>query len=195
MTPGSTTWTRWRDSTNRNAPGGGREKWKNTESYPQAEIITFHFPAREGFPPLKLVWYDGGLMPPRPEELDDGRRMGDDTGGAIYVGSKGTIMTGSHGANGVRIIPESKMKEYKQPPKTLPRVKSHYEEWINACKGQGATGAPFSYAGPLTETVLLGNVALRSGEKIRWDSAAMKVTNCDEANALLSRTYRDGWAV
>lgn len=176
-------------------PGGGRAKWKNTESWPQAQIVTFHFPAREGFPPLKLMWYDGGLMPPRPQELEDGRRMGDDCGGAIYVGTKGTIITGSHGANGVRLIPESRMQEYKQPTKTLPRVDNHYQEWIRACKGDGKTGAPFDYAGPLTETVLLGNVALRSGERIRWDSAAMRVTNCDAANEYLQRAYRKGWSL
>jgi predicted dehydrogenase len=96
------------------------DKPVNTETYPQASIVTYKFPAREGFPPLTLTWYDGGLMPPRPEELPDGIRMGDAFGGALYIGDKGKILCGSHGADGLRIISEERMRDYVRPPKRFP---------------------------------------------------------------------------
>ena len=134
-------------------------------------------------------------MPARPEELEDGRKMGDQCGGAIYVGNKGRILCGSHGADGLRLIPETKMKAYQRPPKTLPRSIGHRQEWIEACKGGKAAGANFDYAGPLTETVLLGNIALRTGEKLYWDSENLKVTNMPEANNYIHREYRKGWSL
>ncbi|MBN2029615.1 Gfo/Idh/MocA family oxidoreductase [bacterium] len=171
------------------------DKPKNEETYPRASMVTYRFPAREGFPPLKLTWYDGGLMPARPEELEGGRKMGDTYGGALYMGSKGKILCGSHGANGLRLIPESKMAAYTQPPEMLPRSIGHAEEWIAACKGGQPAGANFDYAGPMTETVLLGNIAIRTGEKLDWDSENMKITNVPEANAYLHRPYREGWSL
>jgi hypothetical protein len=170
-------------------------KPKNTESYPQASLVTYHFPAREGFPPLKLMWYDGGLMPPRPEELPDGEPMGDTYGGALYIGTKGKILCGSHGANGAKIIPAEKMKAYQQPPTTLPRSIGHRQEWLRACRGGEKAGSNFDYAGPLTETVLLGNVALRTGTKLYWDSEKFEFTNSAEANRFLHREYREGWTL
>lgn len=131
------------------------DKPKNEETYPRASIVYYKFPARDNFPPLKLTWYDGGLMPPRPEDLEEGRQMGDQFGGALYFGDKGKILCGSHGANGLRLIPETKMKEYQLPPKSLPRSIGHRQEWIEACKGGKPAAANFKYAGPLTETVLL----------------------------------------
>ena len=171
------------------------DKPKNLETYPRATMVTYRFPARESLPPLKLVWYDGGLMPSRPEELEDGRKMGDKYGGAIYVGTKGKILCGSHGANGLRLIPETKMQAYQKPPQILPRSIGHREEWIAACKGEAPAGSNFDFAGPLTETVLLGNIALRFDEKLYWDSANMKVTNYPEANEYVHRNYRDGWSL
>jgi predicted dehydrogenase len=164
----------------------------NTESYPQATIVYYHFPARGQHPPLKLVWYDGGLQPEHPEELEPGRKMGDTYGGAFYIGDKGIIMTGSHGARGVRIIPEAKMAAYQRPPKTLPRSIGHYEEWIRACKGGEPGGTNFEYAVPLTITVLMGNVALRHMEKLHWDADAMQFKEAT-ANEYLMRAYRQGW--
>jgi len=167
---------------------------KNIESFPQAVLAHYQFPAREGFPPLKLTWYDGGLRPPRPVELEAGRKMGDQFGGALYVGTKGKILTGSHGARGARIIPESKMQEYRRPPETLPRCpKGHHQEWISACKGQGTTGSNFDFAGPLTETALLGNISLRTDEKLYWDSENFRFTNSEKANEFLHYPYRKGW--
>ena len=172
--------------------GFSRPEPKNLDTYPRASLVTYRFPAREGFPPLKLMWYDGGLMPPRPEELEDRRRMGNEDGGMLYVGTKGKILANS---DSIRLIPESRMKEYKRPPKTLPRSIGHRQEWIQACKGNGKASTNFDYAGPLTETVLLGNVAIRTDKKLHWDSENFRITNVREANEHLHREYREGWVL
>jgi len=171
------------------------DKPRNTETYPRASIVTYTFPEREGFPALTLTWYDGGLMPSRPEELADDRQMGDTYGGALYVGTEGKILCGSHGANGLRILPEERMQDYTRPPKSLPRSIGHHEEWLRACKGGEAAGSNFDYAGPLTETVLLGNVALRTRTKLKWDSRGMRFPNHPDADAYVHRTYREGWSL
>jgi predicted dehydrogenase len=171
------------------------DKPVNTETYPQASIVTYRFPAREGFPPLKLTWYDGGLLPSRPEELPDDRKMGDTYGGALYVGSKGKILCGSHGANGLRILPEKLMQEYQRPPASIPRSIGHHAEWIRACKGGPPAGSNFDYAGPMTETVLLGNVAIRTRSKLVWDAQSLSFPNFPEADAFVHRPYRKGWTL
>lgn len=167
----------------------------NNESYPRASIVRYRFPARGTRPPLKLNWYDGGLMPARPEELEPGRRMGNAYGGLLFVGEKGKILCGAHGADGVRIIPEARMEAYARPPKRLPRSVGHHQEWIDACKGGPRPGSNFDYAGPLTETVLLGNVAIRAQQKIEWDPVQKSITNLPEANSYLTRDYRTGWSL
>lgn len=165
----------------------------SAEVHPLSAIVTFKFPARPGFPPLKLTWYEG-TRPPRPDELEDGRQWPAE-GGALIKGSKGTIMAGVYG-NSPRIIPESKMKEAVLPPKTLPRVKgSHEADWVRACKTGEPAGADFSYSGPLTETCLLGNIAKRVDARIEWDSAQLKITNLAEANRYVRTEYRKGWSL
>ena len=154
------------------------------ETYPAASIVRYQFPAREGMPPVKVHWYDGGLKPPRPEELEPMRELG--AGGTIYIGDKGTML-------GHRLIPESRMRAYKQPEKILPRSIGHYEEWLAACKGGAPGGSNFDIAGPLTEVVLLGNIALLTKKRLEWDSKNMCITNVPEAHALLRGEYRDGW--
>jgi predicted dehydrogenase len=172
------------------------DKPVNTESYPRASIVRYEFPARGDMPPVELTWYDGGLMPPRPAELEEGRQMGDKLGGIIFIGDKGKIMGGSHGGAGARIIPESKMKQYDRPPKTIPRSPGHHAEWVNACKSGQAAGSNFDYAGPLTEVVLVGNIALRMmHKKLYYDGPNMKVTNLPEANEYIHRQYRQGWTL
>ena len=135
-------------------------------------------------PPLKLVWYDNGLQPPKPAELEDDRELSAE--GALLVGSEGKMLDG-------RIIPESKMQSYKFPPKTLPRSVGHHREWLEACKGGAPGGSSFDFAGPLTEVVLLGNVAMQAGKKLYWDPQNMQITNMPAANQFLRRTYRAGW--
>jgi predicted dehydrogenase len=164
----------------------------NRDSYPTASTIYYEFPARGDMPPVKLTWYDGGRLPPRPEELEAGRRMPES--GTIFVGDKGKIISDEY-SGAPRIIPESKMKAYKVPPKTLPRSIGHHNEWVEACKGGKQPGSNFEFASLMTQVVLLGNVALRAGKKLSWDGANMKVTNVPEANEYLHRPYRDGWTL
>ncbi|MBP7949332.1 MAG: Gfo/Idh/MocA family oxidoreductase [Verrucomicrobiales bacterium] len=167
----------------------------NEETYPLASMVTYQFPARGELPPVKLVWHDGGLRPQRPEELEDGRTMG--ATGALLVGDKGKILSQKMQWS---LIPEKRMREYGAPPRKLERSIGHYKEWAEACKGGAAAGSHFDWAGPLTETVLLGNVALRlrmreelTTKKLLWDSAALRFTNSEEANKFLRRDYRTGW--
>ncbi len=166
----------------------------NAEVHPDKAVVTYHFPAREGFPPLKLTWYEG-QEPPRPKELEDGRGL-PEQGGVLFKGDKGTIMCGVYG-NSPRLIPETAMKAYQRPEKTLPRIKcSHEQDWINAIKTGVKASADFSYSGPLTELAQLGNIAKRfPNQKLLWDNANMKVTNLDEANEWVRRPYRQGWAL
>ena len=165
----------------------------NKETYPLGSMVTYEFPARGDMPACKLVWYDGNLRPPRPEELEQGQTMGDN--GRLLIGDKGKIL-------GSKIIPESKRKAYQEPEKTIPRSPGHYVEWIQACKGGKPAGSNFDWAGPLAETVLLGNVALRTGlrdeltrMKLLWDGPNLKFTNLDDANEYVRREYREGWKV
>ncbi len=163
------------------------------ETAPKASTITFQFPSREELPGVKLVWYDGGREPERPAELEEDRKMSDVFGGTLYVGDKGKLLTGGLG-DGPRLIPESKMQAFSRPKPTLTRSPGHYQEFINACKGGPAAGAAFSYGGPLTETVLLGNVAIRAaGKTLEWDAPSMKITNDADANAFVDAVYRTGW--
>jgi predicted dehydrogenase len=164
------------------------------ETYPTASIIHFSFPARSDQPPVKVTWYDGGLKPPRPVVLEEGKPMGRENEGLLFVGDQGSIMCGFNGA-APRLIPETKMQEFKQPPKTLPRSAGNDREWIEACKGGQPGGANFEFTGPVTETVLLGNVALRTGKKLIWDGPKMKAGNAPEAQAYIKREYRQGWSL
>ena len=165
----------------------------NKETYPLASKVHYEFPARGDMPPVKVVWYDGGMRPPRPAELEDGRQVGDN--GKLFIGDKGKMLS-------ERIIPESKMKEYGKPPQLLERSPGHHIEWIEACKGGKPAGSNFDHAGPLAEAVLLGNVALRpelkeigNRKKLLWDPEKFEITNVPEANQFLRREYRDGWTL
>ena len=166
----------------------------NSDTHPLASIVTYQFPARGDLPPVKLTWYEG-LRAPRPAELEDGRAMGDREGGVVFKGDKGKLTCGTYG-NGPRLIPESKMKDYKRPPKTLPRVKgSHEIDWVRACKSGKPAGAGFDYSGPLTEICMLGNAARRIDARIEWDAENLKVTNLPEANKYIRTEYRKGWSL
>jgi predicted dehydrogenase len=165
------------------------------ESVPLASIVHYQFPARGDLPPVKVHWYDGGLLPARPDEMEDDRDL-DAEDGVIFVGDKGKMLVEGWGGERPRLIPETRNKEYKRPPKTLPRSIGHHKEWIQACKGGPAPRSNFDFAGPLTEAVLLGSVCTRhGGEKLIWDSANLKVTNVPDANKLLHYEYRQGWTL
>lgn len=169
----------------------------NDETYPLGSMITYQFPARGGMPALKLVWCDGGLRPPRPPQIKDSDLMGDN--GHLLIGEKGIINTDW---SKWRIYPEKLAKEYGEPPKKLERSPGHHQEWVNACKGGPKAGSNFDWAGPMTEVVLLGNVALRTQLRerltrsvLQWDSEKLAFSNVPEANQFLRREYRQGWSV
>jgi len=169
----------------------------NKDYYPLASIVTYQFPERNGKPPVKLVWYDGGLTPPRPADLEPGRKMGDSGGGVLYYGTKGTIMHGTYGT-GVRIIPEPKMQEFVRPEKTIPRSPGIHQEWIQAIKEGKKSSTDFSYSGKLTEVMLLGNIAIRLAEintVLNWDGDKFMFTNLPEANDYLTKEYSPGYSL
>ncbi|HYW80686.1 MAG TPA: Gfo/Idh/MocA family oxidoreductase [Thermoguttaceae bacterium] len=144
--------------------------------------------------PMKLVWHDGHFAVPRPSMLEEGRDL--PQSGAVIYGEKETILHGSHGAGGARIIPEIRMKQFKAPEKTLSRVNmGHEADWLRACKdGKPASSNFADYGGQLTEMVLLGVAAQRTpGEKLEWDGEKLEFTNNDKANEHLHTPYREGW--
>jgi predicted dehydrogenase len=166
----------------------------NPDIHPLAAIVTYQFPARGDLPPVKLTWYEG-VRAPRPLELEDGRRMGHVEGGSLFKGTRGKLVGGVYGED-PRLIPESRMKEYKRPPKTIPRVEgSHEQDWVRACKAGKKAGADFEYSGLLTEICLLGNIAKRMDARIEWDGPNLNVTNLPEANKYVRTTYREGWTL
>ncbi len=174
-----------------------QETQAKNEMYPRSSIVRFKFPARERMPPVDVTWWDGGLMPARPAGLEPGRRMGDLDGGILLIGDKGAIMAGCYGES-PRLVPESSMKKYKRPRKTLERIPEgldgHEKDWIRACKGGKPASSNFEYSGPLSEAVLMGNLAVRfPGRQLLWNGEAMEVTNDKDANAYVRREYRDGW--
>jgi len=165
------------------------------EIYPVASMIRYEFPKRGSKPPVTMTWYDGGLMPFRPKELEEARRMGDKDGGILLIGDKGKLMAGVYGES-PRLIPETAMRKFSVPPKTLRRTEGIYKEWIDACRGGEEASSNFNVSGLLTEIVLLGNVALRfPNQKLYYDGANMEVTNIEEANQYLKREYYGGWTL
>jgi predicted dehydrogenase len=173
------------------------ERWENKETYPSAEVVHYQFPARGNMPPVKLHWYDGGILPARPDDLEPSRRIPES--GTIFIGDKGKLICDTYSEN-PRIFPESKMKEYKRPAKTLRRVKGgvegHEKDWISACKGGPAASSNFDYSGPFTETVVMGNLAVLNPDKVlEWDGENMRMTNDEKANAFVKPQYREGWSL
>jgi len=165
----------------------------NKASYPVATMTHYDFPARGNRPPVKLTWYDGALLPPGLKALGAAQMSKD--GGVLYVGDKGELIHETYGAN-PRLLPQSLHESVGTPPQKFARINtSHEMNWVNACKGKAEASSPFSYAAQLTEVMLLGVVSLRAGGRIEYDAANMRVTNMPEANAFLSREYRDGWVV
>lgn len=165
----------------------------NKETYPSGSIVRYEFPARGEMPPVSLTWYDGGLRPLLIPELDPGMKMGE--GGTLYVGDKGKILND-------QILPASLRESYKAPVPYIPSSPGHEEEWILACKGGASAGSDFEWAGPLTETVLLGNIAIRNevkeklgGEVMQWDPEKFTFINMPEADKFLHCEYRSGWTL
>jgi predicted dehydrogenase len=170
----------------------------NNETAPNWSVITYEFPARGDRPATKLIWYDGKKKPSpslaRVNELPDN--------GVIMVGDRDTLYVPSYWGAG-SFVSGAKMEDFKSVPETLPRSpgadkdndRAHHQEWIAACKGHGKALSNFDVAGPMTEAVLLGDVALRVGKKIEWNAKQLRVTNNPEANQFLRAQYRPGWDV
>jgi len=166
------------------------------ETYPLASIIYYEFPTRGEMPPVKFTWYDGGLKPPRPEELEANRPFKgegeEDDEGLLFIGDSGKILCGFNGAN-PKLIPQARMDAFKPPPKTLPRSPGNEREWLDACKGSKVKpGANFEFSGMVTETLLLGNVATLAGQKLGWDRPNLRV-NSEAAQKYVSPERRQGW--
>ena len=185
-----------------------------TDSYPPSAKTHIQFPARDKMPPVEMIWYDGGIKPRRPDELLPDEPMGELDGGIIFEGTRGKLMAGLFGRNAT-LLPTKLMKETTLPASKYPYVEGgsdgHQQQWVKACKkGYGTyTSSPFDIAGPLTETVLMGNLAVRSynyqekdakgspqypgRKKLLWDGENMRITNFEPANRFVKREYRAPW--
>jgi hypothetical protein len=162
----------------------------NDETAPKWSIVRYDFPARGARPPVKLTWSDGGKQPSRElTELAVGEKLNDN--GSLFIGDRGKLLFQREKPIRLRPWP----KDFKLPAATVPRSPGHYLEWINACKGGAPAKSNFDYAGPLTEAVLLGNVALRTGKPIEWDAEKLQVRNRPEAARFVRREYRSGWTI
>ena len=178
----------------------GYDSKNNPVSHPLATQAVYHFAARGNQPPVKMIWLDGGLMAPRPEVLPEKVTL-ERGGGVIIIGEKGILMHETYGKN-PRLFPESLMEAAAKVPQKYERIEIdnnknplHRQNWAKACKGQAKSTSPFEYASKLTETMLLGIVALKTGQgaQIRYDGEKGEVTNLKEANQYLHREYRKGW--
>lgn len=195
-----------------------KEMWndsQNQDACPPASIIHLNYPRKDGKGNIKVSWHDGGLLPERPDELHPDEPFGNWDGGVLFIGTKGKLLADCYGAN-PRLLPTKLMQEKTLPKETIKRVpEGHYQQWVNACiagYGNAETSSPFEYAGPFTESILMGNLAIRSflmtnpklkgwedkylgRKKLLWDAKNMKITNFDEANQFVRREYRPGYSM
>ncbi|MFV0267813.1 MAG: Gfo/Idh/MocA family protein, partial [Draconibacterium sp.] len=172
----------------------------NNDSAPNAEVIRYEFPRRDNLPKVAMPevtvsWYDGGFMPPRPDELKDGEQMGDEGGGCIFYGTRGKIMCGTYGAN-TTLLPTSEMAHFELPVMSIRRISNameggHEQDWIRACKENKETrveaSSNFAYAGPLNEMVVMGVLAVRLQSlerKLQWDGPNMRFKNISDSDNL-----------
>jgi predicted dehydrogenase len=173
-------------------PAWTRSVVSNTpETFPISSIVTWNFAARGANPPVRMVWYEGGLKPPRPADMAPEDQLGPD--GILFIGEKGILASGFTG--GPRLLTEARRKDFTPPPKNLPRTVGHYLEWIEACKGGQAASCNFDFGSQLTEICQLGVSAQRSGRYLAYDAAEMRFTNDMDANQYLHEQYRPGWSL
>jgi len=168
-----------------------------SETYPWANIVRYDFSARGDMPAVKFNWYDAGLKPARPDELEENRPLKgegeEDDEGLLFIGEHGKILCGFNGAN-PKLIPQAKMDAFQPPPKTLPRSPGNEREWLDACKGSKVKpGGNFEFSGMVTETLLLGNVTTLVGQKLKWDRPSMKAVNSDAADKYIRPERSKGW--
>jgi predicted dehydrogenase len=170
---------------------------KQADTFPQGCTIRFEFPAKEGRGAVTLYWYSGAdaVKKPAPEGLEDGQEL--PATGAVLLGDQGALIHGSHGASGVRIVPEARRKAYKLPPPSIPRVGDHYKDFVAAIREGRKAGSDFAlYGGPLTELAMLGIIAMNfPGRKLTWEGEGARFSDSPEANRHLDHPYRKGWTL
>jgi predicted dehydrogenase len=157
-------------------------------------VVRYEYPANDKRPPVKLTWYDSGKQPELAQTLKiSGKPLGEVyKSGQLFVGTEGMLVSNY---SKYQLLPEEKFANYKRPPETIAKSIGHHKEFIEAIKGNGKTLCNFDYSGALTEAVLLGTIAYRSGQKIQWDAANLKVTNSPAAQQLVHKEYRKGWTL
>lgn len=153
---------------------------------PEGLIVRYKFPTSNQQKPVNLTWYDGNLIPNKIE----GQPV--PPNGVMFIGTKGSMFA-DYGK--YRLFPADKFVGFKPPEKTIPDSIGHHAEWIKACKDGSPTTCNFDYSGALTETVLLGNIAYRTGKALDWDAEKLVATNVPEAAKLVTKEYRAGWEV
>ena len=162
----------------------------NQETFPSWSILRFEFPSRGPLPPVTMHWYDGGKKPSA--ELLGGEQLAKN--GAILVGDEGTMYSIEWTGSNWRLLPNEKFRDYRPSEPSVARSSGHHAEWITACKGGPKAFCNFvDFGAQLTEVMLLGNLAIRSGQKIEWDAQAMRAIGCPEADEFIRREYRKGW--
>jgi len=151
-------------------------------------IVRYEFPARDGLPPVKMTWYDGGKKPAFLAE----RKIPAWGAAVLFIGQKGMLMSdyGRH-----QLLPEAQYADFKRPEPTIPNSIGHHAEWFQACKTGSPTTCNFDYSGTLAEAVLLGVVSYRVGKKLEWDAAQLKAVGCPEADIFIKKPYREGWTL
>lgn len=172
------------------------QKGMTAQTGPLTSTIKFEFPARGDMVPVTVYWHDGQAQPPRPDDIPAEQKLGDGNNGSLYYGENGYLTSGEYGGSS-RLLPDERMKDYKMPEQSIPRIKheSPYDNWIDAIKAGEKSVSDFSYAGRLTEAANMGNVALHAGKKIEFDVEGFEITNDKALNNLLTKEYREGWEV
>jgi len=172
---------------------------RNDQTYPNKSIVKFSYPARGEMPPVKLFWYDGNNVPPRPAGVPDDQQIGDGewgtkTNGSYFLGDKGVATAGEYGGR-PRLLPDERMKDYTPPAPTLARIdaQNHYRNWFEACKGGAPACSNFEYSAPFSEMIVLGGLAIRMNQRLEYDCVTGKLTNIPNSDHLLTKEYRKGW--
>ena len=207
--PGNLTWNRWWDFGNGTLGDMGSHLidlpwWAleleapvsaeaegpavHPETYPAWLIVTWQHPANDWHGEITLKWYHGGRRPDSP----DGINLGQWGNGIMFVGDEGQLVA-DYGK--WKLLPADKFADYEPPEQTIAASPGHYNEWIRGCKEGTPTLCNFDYSGALIENNLLGNVAFRMGQRLDWNSEELAVTNCDEAEPLIRKEYREGWRI
>jgi hypothetical protein len=166
----------------------------NNETFPSATIVKWEFPAHRGRRAFDAYWYDGNLRPPKPDLLPHDEPMPNT--GNLFIGTKAMMIVSGDYGDRPRVLFRDGTQADAAPPKLLERSPGHMQEWVLACRGEKPwdwPGSNFTYAAPMTEVILLGNVALRAGRRLEWDGDNLRFTNVPEANQWISKAYRDGW--